>query len=142
MMAYLNLKMRNFLDKEKLNKKTNRLKTDIPALFLALKDSETPIIAKIFAALTVCYALSPIDMIPDFIPVLGYIDDLIILPAMVTITVKLIPDKVWKRSRESAVGMWQNGKPKKWYYALPVIIFLFLILFVIIKLIVIPAVMK
>lgn len=55
---------------------------DIPAIFLALKDKDTPIIAKFFACITVAYALSPIDLIPDFIPVLGYLDDIILLPMM------------------------------------------------------------
>lgn len=62
-----------------LKARAKKLKTDIPAVFLALKDKETPFTAKIFAGITVAYALSPIDLIPDFIPVLGYIDDLILL---------------------------------------------------------------
>ena len=60
----------------KLKEKAKQLKTDIPAVFLALKDKETPLIAKIFAAITVAYALSPVDLIPDFIPVLGYLDNM------------------------------------------------------------------
>ena len=60
-----------------------KLKTDIPAIFLSLKDKETPIAAKIFACITVAYALSPIDLIPDFIPVLGYLDDAVLLPMFV-----------------------------------------------------------
>ena len=65
-----------------LKARAKKLKADIPAIFLALKDKNTPLPAKIAAAVTVSYALSPIDLIPDFIPVLGYLDDLIILPAM------------------------------------------------------------
>ena len=65
-----------------LKARAKKLKADIPAIFLALKDKNTPLHAKIAAAVTVGYALSPIDLIPDFIPVLGYLDDLIILPAM------------------------------------------------------------
>ena len=99
-----------------------QLKTDIPAVFLALKDKETPFIAKIVALITVCYALSPIDLIPDFIPVLGYLDDIIILPALIALTVKLIPEEVWQKNKGAAVGMWQDGKPKKWYYALPIVL--------------------
>ena len=59
--------------------RAKKLKTDIPAIFLALKDKETLWIAKIFAGITVVYALSPIDFVPDFIPVLGYLDDVILL---------------------------------------------------------------
>jgi len=70
------------IEQMNFKERAQKLKSDIPAIFLALKDKDTPIIAKILAAVTVAYALSPIDLIPDFIPVLGYLDDLIILPAM------------------------------------------------------------
>lgn len=63
-----------------LKERAQSLKRDIPAVFLALKDKDTPISAKVLAGITVCYALSPVDLIPDFIPVLGYLDDLILLP--------------------------------------------------------------
>ena len=99
-----------------------KLKSDIPAIFLALKDKDTPIIAKILAAVTVAYALSPIDLIPDFIPVLGYLDDLIILPALAALTIKLIPKEKFEECRIKAEGLWENGKPKKWYYAVPIVI--------------------
>ena len=62
-----------------LKARAKKLKTDIPAIFLALKDKETSLVAKIFAGITVVYALSPIDFVPDFIPVLGYLDDVILL---------------------------------------------------------------
>ena len=65
-----------------------KLKVDIPAVFIALKKKETPTIAKISSGITIGYALSPIDLIPDFIPVIGLLDDLIILPVLVTITIK------------------------------------------------------
>ena len=68
-----------------LKERAKKLKTDIPAIFLALKDHETPLLAKIFAGITVIYALSPIDLVPDFIPVLGYLDDLILLPMFAAI---------------------------------------------------------
>lgn len=98
-----------------------QLKTDIPALWLCLKAEETPVFAKILAAVTVGYALSPVDLIPDFIPVLGYLDDLVILPVLAALTLKCIPKEVWERCRMEAAGMWADGKPKKWYYALPII---------------------
>lgn len=66
-----------------LKEQANKLKADIPAIFIALKKKETPILAKIIAGITVAYALSPIDLIPDFIPVLGYLDDIILLPILV-----------------------------------------------------------
>lgn len=116
-----------------LKAKAQKLKTDIPALFLSLKDRDTPIIAKIFAGVTVAFALSPIDLIPDFIPVLGYLDDVILLPMLVTLTIKFIPNDVFERNRKNAEGMWKNGKPKKWYYAIPVIIIWLIIIVLILK---------
>ena len=119
-----------------LKEKAKQLKTDIPAVFLALKDKKTPWYAKLFAALTVAYALSPIDLIPDFIPILGYLDDLIILPSLVALTIKFIPKDVFDEYRTQAKDMWQNGKPKKWYYAIPIILIWALIIFLILKAIV------
>lgn len=103
-----------------LKDRAKKLKTDIPAVFIAMKKRETPLAAKIFASVTVLYALSPIDLIPDFIPVLGYLDDLILLPAMIALTVKLIPTAVFKQAQIESEDLWENGKPKKWYYALPI----------------------
>ena len=105
-----------------LKERARKLKQDIPTVFLCLKDSDTPVIAKVLAALTVGYALSPVDMIPDFIPVLGYLDDVILLPALIALTVRLIPRDVWEKNAVLAAGMWQAGKPKKWYYAVPIIL--------------------
>lgn len=119
-----------------LKQRAKQLKSDIPALFLSLKDQDTPLVAKIFAGLTVAYALSPIDLIPDFIPVLGYLDDLIILPALVALTLHFIPKEIFKKNQELAKNLWSDGKPKKWYYAIP-IIFIWLLLVGIILLIVI-----
>ena len=116
-----------------LKEKAKQLKTDVPSVFLALKDKKTPWYAKLFAALTVAYALSPIDFIPDFIPILGYLDDLIILPFLVVLTTKFIPKEAFDEYRKQSQDMWQNGKPKKWYYALPIIFVWMLIIILIIK---------
>ena len=116
-----------------LQQRAKQLKTDIPAVFLALKRKETPWYAKVVAGLTVGYALSPIDLIPDFIPVLGYLDDLIILPALVALTVRMIPQEVMAQCRAEAEGMWSNGKPKRWYYAVPIVLVWLLIVFLIVR---------
>ncbi len=116
-----------------LKERAKQLKTDIPAVFLALKHKDTPLGAKILAAITVAYALSPIDLIPDFIPVIGYLDDLLILPVLVVWTIKLIPPEVMAECREKSAGLWDNGKPKKWYYAIPIVIFWLIIIFLIVK---------
>ena len=116
-----------------LKDRAKQLKIDIPAVFLALKRKETPWYAKLLAGVTVGYALSPIDLIPDFIPVLGYLDDLILLPALVALTVRLIPADVMTQCRAEAEGMWNNGKPKKWYYALPILLVWLLVAFLVVR---------
>jgi len=82
-----------------LKERAKKLKSDIPAVMRAMKKKETPLIAKIMAGLTVAYALSPIDLIPDFIPVLGYLDDIILLPAFIALTIRLIPPAILAECR-------------------------------------------
>ena len=115
--------------------RANALKIQIPAIFLALTNSRTPFLAKILAFFTVAYALSPIDLIPDFIPVLGYLDDLLILPGLAALTIRLIPPDVMAQCQQKARELWSNGRPKHWYYALPIIFIWLLILFFILKII-------
>lgn len=114
-----------------LKEHAKKLKADIPAIFLALKDKDTPVIAKVFAGITVVYALSPIDLVPDFIPVLGYLDDVILLPAFIALTIRFIPKDIWEKNRRLSEGLWEKGKPKRWYYAIPIVlIWVFLIWFI------------
>ena len=120
-----------------LKDRAKQLKTDIPAVFLALKRKETPWYAKLLAGVTVGYALSPIDLIPDFIPVLGYLDDLIILPALVALTIRCVPPQVMAECRAQAEGMWISGKPKRWYYAVPIVLVWLLVVFLIVRAIVV-----
>lgn len=115
-----------------LKSRAQQLKADIPALFLALNSPDTPALARILAALTV-YALSPIDLIPDLLPVLGYLDDVLLLPAMAALTIRLIPRPVMDACRRQAADLWQNGKPKRWYYALPSVVIWVLIAWGILK---------
>lgn len=86
----------------RLKAQAKSLKTDIYALYLAFRDPQTPWYAQAIAGLTLAMALSPIDLIPDFIPVLGYLDDLIIVPLGISLSVKLIPQDVMTRCREQA----------------------------------------
>ena len=116
-----------------LKERASKLKREIPAVFLALKDKDTPIVAKMIAAVTVGYALSPIDFIPDFIPVLGYLDDIILLPVLIIMTIKLIPKSVWEKCLKEAEDIWKDGKPKKWYYAIPIVVIWMLIIGIVIK---------
>lgn len=116
-----------------LKERAKKLKIDIPTIYIALKKKETPIVAKILATITVCYALSPIDLIPDFIPVLGYLDDIILLPILIAITIKLIPEDTINKCRLEAENIWDNGKPKRWYYSIPIILIWIGLILVIIK---------
>lgn len=116
-----------------LKARTNQLKIDIPAVFIALKHRETSVLAKILAGVTIIYALSPIDLIPDFIPILGLLDDIIILPLLITITIKLIPHELFEQYRQEAKGLWVDGKPKKWYYAIPFILIWLMFIYLIVK---------
>ena len=118
-----------------LREKAKLLKADIPAVFLTLKDNDTPFIAKLFAAITVAYALSPIDLIPDFIPILGYLDDVVLLPALIALTIRFIPIDVWKKNQKKAEELWENKMSKKWYYAIPIVLLWILIIFILIKVI-------
>ena len=118
--------------KVNLRQRAEQLKKDVPTVFLALGDKETPLIAKIFAGMTVIYALSPVDLIPDFVPVLGYLDDVILLPLLITLTIRLIPADKLEECRLRTEGMWSDGKPKKWYYAIPIVaIWLLIVLFLV-----------
>lgn len=104
-----------------LQQRAKKLKEDIPVVFLAFQNKSTPWYAKAVLWITLIYALSPIDLIPDFIPVLGYIDDVILLPALIALAIKMIPISVMEECRIESKELWKNGKPKKWYYAIPTI---------------------
>lgn len=105
-----------------LKERAKQLKRDIPAVFLAFKHKQTPLVAKLLAGFVVVYALSPIDLIPDFIPVLGFLDDLILLPFLITITIKMIPKQILDECREQSIGLWEEKSPKRWFFAIPFIL--------------------
>ncbi|KGX91828.1 YkvA family protein [Pontibacillus marinus] len=91
-----------------------QLKQQIYVLYLAYKDERVPWYAKLLAASVVAYAFSPIDLIPDFIPILGYIDDIIIVPLGIMLALKLIPREVIMECEAKAEEMMLNGKPRNW----------------------------
>lgn len=97
-------------------------KADIPAVYLVLKDRETPVLAKVLAGITAAYALSPVDLIPDFIPVFGYLDDVILLPVLIALTARAVPKELWEKNRRAAEGLRKDGKPVKWYCAIPIVV--------------------
>ena len=101
-----------------IKEKAQHLKQNITALAIAMKKKETPIYAKVIVGITIGYALSPIDLIPDFIPILGYLDDIVILPGLIWLSIQLIPLDILKESKKEAKDLWEEGHPKKWYYEL------------------------
>ena len=91
--------------------RASQLKVEVYALYLAYKDARTPWYAKVFSALVVGYAFSPIDLIPDPIPVLGYLDDLVLIPLGVFLALKMIPPEVMAECRIKAREVTAAGKP-------------------------------
>ena len=95
----------------RLKEWAQRLKTEVVALWFCTRHPRTPFLAKALAMALVAYAFSPIDLIPDFIPVLGYLDELVILPAGIWLVLKLIPGDVMLECREQA-ARWLGQRPK------------------------------
>jgi len=93
---------------EQLKQKTKHLKRETTALYFAYRDPRTPWHARAFSALVVAYMLSPIDLIPDFIPILGYLDDLVLVPLGISLALKMIPRDVMADARKIADSPIQN----------------------------------
>ena len=89
-----------------------RIKGDVMLLWFARNHPKTPMHAKLLAMFVVAYALSPIDLIPDFIPVLGYLDDVLILPLFIWLAVRMLPEEALEDSREKAM-LWKERMPSK-----------------------------
>jgi uncharacterized membrane protein YkvA (DUF1232 family) len=94
----------------RLERRARKLKRQLWALFLAWKDPATPFLARAVIALTIAYAVSPIDLIPDCIPILGQLDDLVLLPLLVMLAIKLIPRDVAARTRREAWRHLESGE--------------------------------
>ncbi len=118
---------------QRLKQWARKLKSDVIAMYFALKHPETPLYAKVFVAIIVGYALSPIDLIPDFVPVLGYIDDVILLPLGIALAINLIPTVVLKACREEAMDNPPAIKPKIWAAAYVIVILWCVVLYALYK---------
>ena len=114
--------------------KSRQLRTEVYALYLAFRDQRVPWYAKAFVVMIVAYALSPIDLIPDFIPVLGYIDDLVLIPAGIYLALKMIPKEVLEECRQRAVSEPITTK-SKWVAAVIIILIWLLVVYLILRLI-------
>jgi uncharacterized membrane protein YkvA (DUF1232 family) len=112
---------------ERWEQRARELKTETYAIYLAYKDPRTPWYARLFAACVVGYAFSPIDLIPDPIPVLGYLDDLVLVPLGIAVALKMIPSPVMTECRDGAQAAMSEGKPTNWAAAAVIVaIWLFL----------------
>lgn len=98
-----------------------QLKAETYALYLAYKHPRTPWFAKAFAGVVVAYAFSPIDLIPDFIPILGYLDDLFLVPIGMTLALRMIPAAVMVECRTQAQINLRDGHPANWLAGLLII---------------------
>ena len=96
---------------EELKRRARQLKAETFALYLAARHPDTPWYAKLLVAAIVAYAFSPIDLIPDFIPIVGYLDDLVLIPIGIAFAIKLVPPNVLAECRARAQEVMVNGKP-------------------------------
>lgn len=105
----------------------NTLKKNTYALYLASREPRVPLIAKIVVIIVVAYALSPIDLIPDFIPILGYIDDMLLLPIGIWLALRLIPREIWLECQQAAEKEIVD-LPRSWRAGIIVIVIWFIVL--------------
>jgi uncharacterized membrane protein YkvA (DUF1232 family) len=117
---------------ETWKQKARELRTETYALYLAVKDPRVPWYAKFSAVCVVAYALSPIDLIPDFIPVLGYVDDLILIPLGIALTIKMIPPDVLAECKATARLKVPQGKFLGWIGAILVLALWVVIIFAVV----------
>jgi uncharacterized membrane protein YkvA (DUF1232 family) len=101
--------------------RVRQLKKETYAIYIACKDPRVPWYARIFAGFVVAYAFSPIDLIPDAIPILGYLDDLILVPLGIILVLKMIPPAVLAECREKAEAAMGEGKPTNWIAAVVIV---------------------
>ena len=101
--------------------KARALRRETYAVYLACRDPRVPWYGRLLAACIVGYAFSPIDLIPDFVPVLGYLDDLILIPLGIALLLKVIPSEVIAECRERAAVAMAGGKPKNWIAAVIIV---------------------
>lgn len=107
---------------DQLKQRARQLKAETYALYLAYRDPRVPWYARIFAACVVAYAFSPIDLIPDFIPLLGHLDDLILIPLGIVLALKMIPRAVMDDCRARAKAAMDSGKRTNWGAAVVILV--------------------
>ena len=107
--------------RERWRQWARRLKAETLTIYVALRDPRVPWYAKLLAAAVVAYALSPIDLVPDFVPVLGYLDDLVLVPLGIVLVARIIPEHVLDDCRARAQEMTEAERPRSWVAAAAII---------------------
>jgi len=120
-----------FLDR--LKDRARILKRETLALYLAARDPRTPWYAKVLAVAIVAYALSPVDLIPDFIPVLGYLDELVLIPAGIALVIRLIPREVMEDAHARAGDVLDRAKKTAVWAAVVIVAIWALVAWVVIR---------
>ncbi|MGA8053865.1 MAG: YkvA family protein [Burkholderiales bacterium] len=120
-----------FLDR--LKDRARILKRETLALYLAARDPRTPWYAKVLAVAIVAYALSPVDLIPDFIPVLGYLDELVLIPAGIALVIRLIPPEVMEDAHARAGDVLDRAKKTAIWAAVVIVAIWALVAWVVIR---------
>ncbi|CAF3171899.1 unnamed protein product [Rotaria socialis] len=131
MVYFLSEKVKLFV--EDLKEKVRSIKLESYALAFVYQHQRTPWYAKLSILITLGYLLSPIDLIPDFIPILGYLDDLVLVPLLILLSIKLIPTDVLKECRDKAQNKlnstWKSKKTAWWFAVLIVLFYVIVIYF-------------
>lgn len=110
--------------KDRIRSWARSIKREGIALWFAVRDPRTPMLPKVLCAIVVAYALSPIDLIPDFIPILGFVDDALLLPGLMWLAIKAMPPDLLTECRQKADDWMQNGgtKPKSFAGAVVIVL--------------------
>jgi len=108
---------------DRLKETSKKLKTEIAVLGVVYRDPRTPWYAKALITVVIAYSLSPIDLVPDFIPVLGYLDDLILIPLGIALAIKLVPMEIFKEAHETVAGNPESLGISGWWFGVLIILF-------------------
>ena len=108
---------------DKLKRSARNLKKEIKVLAVVYRDPRTPWYARLFIAVILAYSLSPIDLIPDFIPVLGYVDDLILIPLGIYLAIKMIPGEIFTEAHQVVSARTEDTGIKGWWFAVLIVVF-------------------
>lgn len=118
---------------DKLKQSARKLKKEIKVLSVVYRDPRTPWYARFFIAAILAYSLSPIDLIPDFIPVLGYVDDLILIPLGIFLAIKMVPGEIFTEAHQVVSARPEDTGIKGWWFAVLIVVFWIGAAFIIIK---------